>query len=250
MANFLYFFPAQNKALQSAADLPANTGLPTILKGCTFDNRGVENNGPGGQNGWLIAPHPTGDGVQSRTGVYLDTQTWMPVEDAEGKQTHWVGWETDNPPRPADVARAKQTTGHMVELGDDHEWIVPVVEAFVPNKEIPHTQWERVSGFITLPQTMTLDAKGDVTMKVKPGHEELADEAGWWVDTFWQSKDYLYARYATFAIRLLAVNYCVGRAEVNALGLLEKSYAVAQKVIMAAIGATDLIAQMDAQKKT
>jgi len=77
-------------------------------------------------------------GSEPRVGYYPEKQRWEKIDEQL-----WIGWETNNPPGPADLVRRQVLDGHIVTLGDGHPWLIPC---------------ERY-----LPKTMVVNAKGEVT---------------------------------------------------------------------------------------
>lgn len=114
--DFLYFEPNVNLSQ-----------VPDDLK-YAFDRRPcfhqVTGNGPGNSSGTLLcggAYH-----VQShRIGYYPDRQTWTKVPGVK----RWIGYYTDEPPTPDDLARSEQLRSHLVVLSGQ-QWKVPIARAF------------------------------------------------------------------------------------------------------------------------
>ena len=115
MRQFVYFIPdvvfgdenQQEQILESA-------GLSDRFPG----GRGgrMAGKGPNGENGFFFARDSTCCSYKP------DEQTWS---GPFGKGGYWIGFRTDAPPGPEDLARAKQYKGHMVELADGNEWLIP-----------------------------------------------------------------------------------------------------------------------------
>lgn len=87
----------------------------------------VLNGGPDGANGILCHWMQPGDPFAGRAGVVLDKQTWYeaPASVEHEKGRYWLGWYTDHPPAPADLAMTEQYGGGWVQLGDNREWLIP-----------------------------------------------------------------------------------------------------------------------------
>lgn len=233
---FLYYFPGQvisdPKRFPRQAETLEKCGLTDVFRDGSISYREIVTGGPNGGGGCVVGlvNDPTGGAT---VGYYPDRQTWVEVKDADDKTTHWLGW--DVLPGPADLLRGKAPEGHLVEMGDGNKWLIPCVTAVS-------------SEMITLPQTMQMNAKGELTAKVLPGYEALIAESAYWWDLFQNGGQYSYGRYWQYAVSLLAVCYRIGRAEANALSLILADSTSRLRVVSASLGIPDIEAQ--SQKKT
>jgi hypothetical protein len=135
---------------------------------------------------------------------------WTPA--SEGVQVGFL-----NKPKPQDLEKPKMVSGWGIKLGDGEEWQVPVVRLPVPGE--PQD---------LLPQTFTLDP---LTDKVSSKRQGVYDQAWEDVETLWKlfqnaidektNKVTLeFEEWFRICVRLLALNYRVGIAEANLLGLM------------------------------
>jgi len=87
-------------------------------------------------------------------GYYPNKQTWQ-------KCGGWyLGWMTDEPPRPVDLQYKAEIAGQAVRLRDGHEWLIPpAVQPF--------------DGTCLLPRGFGLNADGQPDRVVLPEHAEL-----------------------------------------------------------------------------
>ncbi len=176
--------------------------------------------GPGGHNGILAAC----DRRVSLIRYKADKQTWQQIPQAllPTDQAVWLGWYTDDPPTPQDLARPAQRDGHSVRLGDDREWMVPLARAWV--------DLGKDSGWMTaLPQTLGVDDSGDwVANTVVPQYRDLWDLAcRYWDSVLGAPRDdddpkcivFPFSELNNAAVLALQTNYYIGKAEIAALGL-------------------------------
>jgi len=144
-------------------------------------------------------------------------QTWL--DCGEGI---WLGWQTEEPPRPDELQHEEMVMGHGVMMNDGNEWVVPCAR--------------KANGTTSLPQVMQLDDEGNVEYKVKGQFNQLMKDA----EEVWQGlierwddivpKDGKQSKVSftlsdamlfRVGLNALAVNYRVGRHEVNVLELFD-----------------------------
>ncbi len=157
----------------------------------------------------------------SLLGYYPDQQQWVKVPGTQA----YVGWRQGQKSTPADLARPTQLNGHEVRLGDGHRWRVPVARALIE-------QDGDMRYSVALPTSTGLDeqgnwAPGQVVERYKPLWE-LACQ--WWdgiTGAVGDQGDSDVAASFNFdgindaALRALAANYRIGKAEVAALGVFD-----------------------------
>lgn len=169
-----------------------------------------------GPGGLIVARGALTPETIGRVGYYPDRQKWRRVPHSSA----CVGYDTEHPPTPADLARAEQLPGHWITLGDGHKWLCPVARA-----------WDDIGdgqrGFrCALPQRSTLDDAGNWQPgEVVEQHRKLWEMAGqWWdVKAGAAAKDASIIQFAPghdAAVKALAANYHVSAAECALLGLL------------------------------
>ena len=210
MAGFLYFIPEQVEPPE-LEKLRAGGLAYAFEKSPTY--REVKGAGPSGVPGMILAAD-AGEGTEL-IGFYPARQTWR--KHPAGKA--WVGYWNDHRPEPTDLQRRDLLTGHMVRLGDGHEWLIPCARRWVDQggdlrwrNALPHALGVDDDGLWTrrtlLPEYNRLWAH---TEKFYAVYESLADEtpATMTDDEFME---------ATLAV--LSANYRVAAIEVDMLGLL------------------------------
>lgn len=166
--------------------------------------------GPNGQAGLVVAPLLASDGEPPELlGFHSERQTWVdPFE--QGKV--WIGWANDAPPTPDDLRRTTPLAlpGYEVELADGQTWQVPVISS-----------QERLGA---LHQKLTIDGQGKARAAVAARHQSLWEESAEIADAYFIAGRIDWALAGTFCVRCLGLNYRVGVAEQNALGIFELAH--------------------------
>lgn len=112
----------------------------------------LAHSGPGDRRGVLVGWMTAG--MQDLQ--YLPTrQTWV-----EGNG-YWVGWDTQNPPTAADLERKTTVAGHILELGDGKDWLIPSAT------KVPH---------------LARFCKGAWLEVADPAYQSLLEDAAWSLD--------------------------------------------------------------------
>lgn len=270
MSGFYYFLPhlTQREVVETnrfRPELLAARGLGDVLRDvklwpadCTIS----EGKGPEGLPGLVIYPVPA-RGLDDVPVQFDARQTWQPIDDGADR---WIGWLTDAPPTPEELARkAGLIDGYPIK--DDHgrPWIIPVARA----QQRPYGR---------LPQDLTFARDGSSSGRVKPQHQWLWDLAGEVWDCFnyrrWKrardaaetpsserprdlpdvdpppgdAHDDAWLRKQSLA--LLGVNYRVGYAEVNALLSADAAVIDDRFVQLACAALIDFDFVRELQKKT
>lgn len=233
MSAFLYFFPDAPKPVVKAADIPAECNLSGILDGAKLAYALGRTNGPEGSSGYLVAVRPADESRAAKCGYYPDEQRWAKVRGADGKVTHWIGYEKANPPGPADLARPRMVEGYPVTLADGRQWVIPSVH-------VPYT---------TLPKICRADEDGNLVKSVPDEYEEICSLGAKFFDCIRDVSGFDFNEFVEFCWRLLAINYRIGRREMLELGLLADSAACIHDIIGAAVGMNVVMAELEAQKK-
>lgn len=216
MPGFLYYIP---RLLGPPADLIA-AGV-----GHAFESkpicRQITGNGPDGQGGIVL-----GDGQRvPEVGHFPARQRWI----KDPSQELWVGVYTDGPlPGPADLLRQKPITGHWLELLDGRQWLVPVARQH--QEQNGELRWAH-----NLPRRLSRAGGGtwqssaivpryqaiwDLAERWETSNTDAARNAGKKGDDGEDVASFKFNDAVEGAIRVLAVNYLVGPAEVDLLGLL------------------------------
>jgi hypothetical protein len=226
MAGLLYYFPGKTRPEVLPDKLRGALGLAHAFpegatpRECT--------RGPDGGQGIVVA-----DGrhvSEQQLGHYPELQRWaaLPAHPARA----WLGVVLADPPRPADLARAQQLPGHLVELADGQRWLCPVArKSILPQAIGPDDQLHYANA---VPHVSGLDASGAWTATgVVPRYAQLWPLAEAWFDV-WLAAEVDEQATATFdfaglhdaAVACLAANYRVSKAEIAVLGLLTEAHAV------------------------
>lgn len=236
MAGFLYFLPGD--ADRFSRQRLADAGLLGLVRVEGLTERGVRSGGPDGGSGMVIVPRPElAEGLAATPGYFPAAQIWE--QSPDGK--YWVGYEREQPPRPLDLGRAEVVDGHAVTLGDGNEWLIPVGRLAMGG-----TRFEK---------RLRLGPAGEWVSEVLPAYHELVEQAER-IHAFLLAGDGEAsmddAEAIDLAVRLLTLNYRIGRLEASALGLLTTR--CVGKVLEAFIDVPSIVqisqAMSDAQKKS
>ena len=243
MANLLYYFPGINDATVAPVKAAVEAaGLLPVFGDAKWTANKVMAHGPDGGAGIVLSIHTYARGGEQADALVLEgRQTWTPCD--EGK--YWIGWRTDKPPAPADLARREQIAGHAVKLGDGNEWIIPLARVINGGTEFPKRLTLGPGGMwveTILPQFVEFCAKAESVWRGISGAVERADDSGESkVDAEIGVDD------TAFAIEALALNYAVGSWEASALGLLTTHTRAA--IIMATVDWPRIVAVLEAQRE-
>lgn len=223
MSSFLYYLPKHRVA-------PPLVQLHAASLGHAFDrspgHRGTQK-GPDGDAGVYLGD----DTALMRIGT--GQERWRKIPGSEA----WVGrflcdekGLNHKPPGPTDLARKTQLAGHLVKLADGQEWLAPVARGWT--EEAGELRW-----YHALPQRLELDKEGQWSPgAVLSEYTHLWDLANRWNDTLAAAyteedepseadedepgeKQIEFQELVTGAITALAVNYRIGLAEAELLGL-------------------------------
>lgn len=198
--------------------------------------------GPDGGRG-LIVSFDCGRARPEPLGYYPEQQTWRQIGPAT-----WLGYRTDQPPGPRDLARTTQILGHDVALR--HQvWHVPILRFPVP------AAGEQLQWTTQLPRVMAWDVASRFQPRVREEWEWLwqRSEEMWDVLMAAEPDEHGQASFdleqvCDLAIDCLSANYRVDRAVQSALGILDSQNW--EDVLRAAINWPAMVALMQAQKKT
>ncbi len=224
MAGLLYYVPDHSG--QMTAGDACKIGLTHAfghLKDEGLQCNEAYNNGPDAKDGGSGAGTVIADPLFSgKLGVYPDRQTWRKVPGSKA----YVGYYTDDPPKPADVARVQVLPGHLVTLGDGQKWTVPIARGIAEHGD-------NVMIGCTLPTAMAIDDDGNWKEgEVVPKYAALWKLAEQWWDTVVTASAAVegaeisdvgliveLAEQNDAALVALSANYRLGKAEVVLLGL-------------------------------
>ena len=199
----LYFFPRGDNATDSKL---TQLGLSHLCR--TRPKQTVTvTSGPGDSPGLMVTWR---QGLEQCPGYDVESQTWQP---AAGREDLWLGWPTDQPPRPEDFIREAlpPMTGVMVELGDGNPWTIPVAR-YLPRvvsfpdgqAAVPGEPEARYAWLVKQCERLWRAWETENGL-LQPG------EQGEQID---------FAEYCTLAVAILSVHYCLSPIECDAMGLL------------------------------
>lgn len=231
MSGILYFVP---EVPAVPAEMLAELGLAEVL-GKSVTQAPI-NNGPDGKSG-VIFKASTDD---QPMGYKADTQRWVPGP----KKQFWLGYDRENPPGPADLARETGLPGKWIELGDGNQWLVPVARLAITES--------------VLPVRYELDDEGNDTFTVCREYQGLWDMAAELCSDFFcavvAGKNEITMdtdRMPEIAAAAIGENYRVGLTECKLLGLLtSKNMTGIFNILVDFEGFLELTAQEAAKKKS
>ncbi len=227
---FIYFFP--DEMVVTPASL-TEAGLLSIISTPRSGEitgsflSGQVTKGPSGRRGVLVASTEGSDQVDLR--YEADKQTWYPPPTPDEDYGHpcgyWIGFWTDDPPTPADLARPDRIEGLEVTMADKRQWLVPIARRFGVGPEKYKCE---------LPNHYKRDAEtGRIVWPVLARYAELWDLSGDLAEVFIEpyledeppdetvgKKFTVGEGWETVAVAL-GVNYRVGFWEIFSLGLLD-----------------------------
>ena len=205
MSGFQYWFP--NLTRKPTSEEIGLQGLSYALTHCTA--RGSDS-GPDGQKGVTVCEGGNDDG---KLGYWPGKQVWRQIL----QQETWVGYYTDSPPTPEELAREQQISGQWIEAADGSRWLAPIAK-----------RWHEMNGDAlwshNLPQRLVLNDEG----LWQPGgpiprYARLWDLATQYERIVFEAAS---GQTVTFdedqlAILSLQTNYRVGAIEVDLLGIYD-----------------------------
>lgn len=199
MAGLVYYLPGKG-AVSEKNVLDAGLGYAYVKK---LAHVGMSS-GPDGKSGaaFLLAEGslaPLADAATRR-------KTWTQIPNSAA----WVGYDPDNRPAPAELARAERIGGHMTRLADGQEWLVPVAR--------------ELGGGSALPRRLSWDGASWTPGDVLPQYRRLWEAACRAFDQLLGVEGHgdmamLLSEECDLAAQALCCNYRVGPAEISLLGL-------------------------------
>jgi len=190
--------------------------------------------GPGRQGGVVCARDADG------LGYWPERQEWHPA----GSAGLWIGWHKDAKPRPEDLARERQTSGHWVTLSDGCQWLIPAAQ-----------RWDDAGFVRAVPSRLRLNAAGEWSSgEVLPDFARLWAAAQRWFDFVTVASEQgtasvAFGDAANMACEALAANYRVTRIEVAALGLLDDRQVAIAEILDALIDMPTFLAWSEARRE-
>ncbi len=224
MSGFLYYIPGKPTVTTSDLDaLGINHGSPETIQATA----GPDKSGRGG----VVFVFPQVGGSMPRLGFYAGQQTWR---ECKG---FWIGFETANPPQPADLERGNMLDGYVATMQTafgKQAWQCPTAKVF--------------------PTYYGLDKDGNGGEIIEPEYEELSKSAELVFNEAIALRDGEVPEEAVredeqrrIAVQALAVNYRVTLWELTVLRLLKGDNLA--RVLMALIDGPNLPPAAERKKK-
>ena len=218
----LIFLPGTN---EKDAEQLADVGLPDLVHGAMAVSCPA---GPNDHQGVLFGWRPRSGRMKIQF-LGPEVQTWLPavadpLQELEAGR-YWVGWWTDTPPTPEILRREYPFAGREVALGDDHEWLIPIVEKLPAEMRLADDgSWR----FVTQRQFH------EFTLVARAFQERLAGDDAW----------FLWDEAANFVLQALRLNYRLTPEIVSHLGLFKTGVGQGLHRAIVTICRPDLIATM------
>lgn len=195
MAGFLYYIPGGQTAAKATLE---KAGIWNTIGGCALACRQVFG-GPNGGSGIIVSASEA-----SMCTYQKDGQTW---EQSAGEGGAWIGYWNDSPPKEADLRRKQQLAGHPVELREGEMWCIPVARM--------------ITGGSALPQSFVLGRNFEIVdAKILPRYAAMWARTQQVWEMMSRQTDIDVTPCLELAIEAIGLNYHVGVAEVNLLGLV------------------------------
>jgi hypothetical protein len=214
VSQFLYFIPGNPRVFVPRAEVLATFAATALREQLRSDKtwnadsvvfNALPEHGPGGNVGTLFCCLPGGliTDEAFKPDYRAKEQTWIEINGS------WLGWYTDNKPTEQSLRRAKTVSGYGVVLNDDCEWLAPTIRGYTAKRKL------------TLPEEITRGPNGARVVRIKPEFQRFQDLADKLWDFQFSKIELSIAQCCDAAAELLSLNYQIGPAEVDALGLFE-----------------------------
>jgi hypothetical protein len=252
---FLYYIPGGAAGLSTpeAFDLlMEKIGLGGVWGGVGhWANRQVENNGPDGGAGLIVAPYPRGQ-ESGRVGFYPAEQKWFKrsekgevrsvkweVGSGKEEKNYWLGYFNESRPGPGDLLREGRGIWRTwgVRLRDGNEWEIPIAHA------LPTHRYLGTDGEVKRERLPEFRAYREQLERFLAAYENAVNGDG----TILFDEDELYS----LAGEALGLVYHVGLGEVLSLDLLTDNLAF--EIAQAGLGIQEAVENrrvMELEKKT
>lgn len=166
----------------------------------------VENRGPDGGSGAIVAAQPVVDVPTQKTGYYPEVQEWRKVGD------RYIGYQKDMVPGPESLRRHNLIEGYDVELSDKHIWHVPLIRPY------DTTIKDFACG---LPVVFGVDENGDRQIEVVKKYESVWRTTAAMLGYYYNKDESSLNSRFDAAVEILAVNYRIGMVEAGILQLFD-----------------------------
>lgn len=205
MAGFLYYLQHREPSPPSLEKI-RDVGLGHAFDRDPVESVRVKSGGPDGGEGCVL-------GYKSRMGDW--SIGYRPAEQRwhEMPCGAWLGWWTDAPPTPEELARPRQLPGYEAPLNDGHEWLVPLIRCVD----------DAGDSSCGLPAVWDMTAAGDV---VRGGpvakHKHLWDDTAWYWEALTENEPIDQSRAIASAGLVLSANYYASAFELCKLGVFSE----------------------------
>jgi len=229
VGGLLYYFP-NDAAITTPEDIPEKHGLSEVLGGASFSFCDCHN-GPDGGKGRIVAAEPAKEsgGSASRPAYFKDKQQWQEVSGL-----HWVGFNKNDPPNPADLLRGNPCDGDAVRLRDGNPWLIP-----------------HVYFYCSIPTGFSINGDNKWSMVLSPKYQKLVDRTEvFYTQAAEQGEMPKYLELIGYCCDVLAVNYRVGPHEVSQAVLDLFGTEMLHLVLHAALNMGAVQEEIDALKKS
>ena len=207
MAGFLYYFPDVDPSQVSPSFLEGR-GLSLAFRDLLQPGNWQPSHnvtiapivhGPDGKGGCYVYPIPETGNLPRTHGYDKETQEWWDCGE------YWLGIDTENRPTPPELVRPTVVTGYDYRLGDDWDWMCPVIRRPDGTPNIPQSWGENGSGFVekVLMQWEWAWTLCEKIWNVFIGAENIERSEAW-----------------DICCQLLSINYRIGKHEITKLGLV------------------------------
>jgi len=147
----------------------------------------LKGSGPGNAEGCIAATW--GQEPPGRLGYYPQHHDWQPVGDGSRL---WIGLDSNDLPKPKDLARPKQLPGYKTELADGNHWLIPT--------------YRLVNGDYGLPFDFYRVGE-EIVREVKPRFSDKWEQAGEVWAAFMGEAQFSEEMALDYSTEALAVNY-------------------------------------------
>lgn len=232
MAGFVYFLPNGNSESVSESKLAPLLGA--VVDGAHFSKCECYSFGEVSPSlsgiTFTISPTEGAGGEEAHCGYYPDKQTWVKAE-LPGKPDYWIGWETERPPRPQDLAKPK-AKGFPVDVAGA-EWLIPAV--YAPTASVSKSYRVNRSGFAL-----------DIGKQFRDLSERSSQFFDW---RFSGANSPSWEVAINYAVDVLAINYRVGLVECSGdvLDIVTRDSML--DIVDESLGQSVLLQELESKKK-
>jgi hypothetical protein len=251
MSGFQYFLPCKTKDQLCTGgklnrDVLAELGLAERLSdlervGAHFELLEVHGRvGPGNEQGTMLGPVSKQSGLPQPFGNWPLRQISRPIF-VNGAIVCYVVSDKTELPRPHDLIRHAKYFGRTVVDRFGYEWEMPICRT-------PH------AGRLGLPVVYTFDSDGSPNSQVQEDHAwafDLSSELRAWFQAAFDGEEpkHEYPWVVEQALKLLALNYRIGKEEIALLAAAGYSFLTREFINELAYSSFDYALEEEAKKK-